>query len=97
MKEQQHHRKATELHKLEEDQFVTEHRRQEARESYAQEQALAGLVEERRRRLAAARVSVKRPLRALFNTVSQLRTPFLMMMSMPSVHQEIESGKLRHV
>ncbi|CAM9481337.1 unnamed protein product, partial [Hapterophycus canaliculatus] len=53
--EQQLHRKARQLSTIEEERFVTEQRRRAARERFEHEEALAMVIAERRRQLAAAR------------------------------------------
>ncbi|CAM9524498.1 unnamed protein product, partial [Ectocarpus fasciculatus] len=53
--EEQLHRKASQLATIEEERFVTEQRRRAARDRFEQEQALAAVVAEGQRRLAAAR------------------------------------------
>lgn len=50
------YRKATELHILEEERFLTEQRRRAAEGRFRQEQALETAVEDRRRLLTTARV-----------------------------------------
>lgn len=60
------HRKASQLGAIEEERFETEQRRRAARSRFEQEQALAAVVSERRRRLAAERVRFRRKMAVLF-------------------------------
>ncbi|CBJ28371.1 conserved unknown protein [Ectocarpus siliculosus] len=53
--EEQLHRKTRQLATIEEERFVTEQRRRAARDRFEQEQALAAVIAEGQRRLAAAR------------------------------------------
>lgn len=55
--EEQLHMKTRQLAMIEEERLVTEQRRRAARDRFEQEQALAAVIAEGQRRLAAARVS----------------------------------------
>lgn len=70
LQEQQLQRKSTQLGAIEEERFVTEQRRRVARQRFEQEQALAAVVSERSRRLAAARVRKGLHIIAILRTLT---------------------------
>ena len=73
--EQQLHRKASQLGAIEEERFETEKRRRAARSRFEQEQALAAVVSERRRRLAAERVRFLKEKAEVFFGACSFRGP----------------------